>query len=372
LKYASNGVSAPSSISPTPMYEEYYGFVQPPFTLAPDPRFLYRSESHDDAITALLQAIRRREGFIVLAGDIGTGKTTICRALLQHLDASTFTSLVLNPFVSVEELLREVLLDFGVVSREAVRSGRLASATKHDLISTLNEFLLSLIAIRGTGVLIIDEAQHLSPEVLEQIRIISNLETNDAKLLQIVLVGQLNLLDVLAEAEMRQLEQRISVRALLKPLTRDETEAYVAHRLSVASGTTPVTFEPGAIDVVHTYSGGVPRIVNLICDRALMTGAEAGVSVITPDMVKTATGRLDLKLPRAGAALGRGRLLRRAVIAAAVVAVVAVVLLVAPLHRLVDTTTPPLPAPPTQRAPIAEPLTVIPPPDVRIPLPPNL
>src|SRR5262245_1834594 len=173
------------------MYEEYYGFVQPPFTLAPDPRFLYRSESHDEAITGLLRAIRRREGFIVLAGDIGTGKTTVCRALLQQLDTTTFTSLVLNPFVSVEELLREILVASGAHCADAVRSGRLANAPRHELISTLHEFLLSLIAIRGSGVLIIDEAQHLSPEVLEQIRVISNMETNESKLLQIVLVGQL-------------------------------------------------------------------------------------------------------------------------------------------------------------------------------------
>ena len=126
------------------MYEEFYGFVQSPFTLAPDPRFLYLSESHDEAIQLLLQAIRRKEGFIVLTGDIGTGKTTVCRALLEQLDMTTFTSLVLNPFLSVEELLREILLDFGVVSREAVRSGRIAAATKHELVSTLHEFLLSL------------------------------------------------------------------------------------------------------------------------------------------------------------------------------------------------------------------------------------
>ncbi len=275
LLYASSGVSAPSTTSPTPMYEEYYGFVQPPFTLAPDPRFLYRSGSHDEAINGLLQAIRRREGFIVLAGDIGTGKTTLCRALLEQLDQTTFTSLVLNPFLSVEELLREILLDFGVVSRDAVRSGRLLSASKHELVSTLHEFLLSLITIRGGGVLIVDEAQHLTPAVLEQIRVISNLETNQSKLLQIVLVGQLNLLDLLRDAEMRQLDQRISLRALLKPLTRDEVDAYIAHRLSVAAGTRTPTFEPGALDRVHAYSGGVPRVINLLCDRALMVAAES-------------------------------------------------------------------------------------------------
>jgi general secretion pathway protein A len=276
------------------MYEEFYHFGQPPFTLAPDPRFLYRSESHEQAITLLMQAIRRREGFIVLTGDIGTGKTTICRTLLQQLDQTTFTSLILNPFLSVEELLREILLDFGVVSRDAVRSGRIAGATKHELISTLHDFLLSLIAIRGSGVLIIDEAQHLSPDVLEQIRVISNLETNESKLLQIVLVGQLNLLDVLRDSQMRQLDQRVSQKATLQPLTRDGVDAYIAHRLRVANGDESLTFAPEAVDRVYAYSGGVPRIINLVCDRSLMLGAELRANVVTPAMVDQAASRLEL------------------------------------------------------------------------------
>ncbi len=289
----------------TPMYEQYYGFVQPPFTLTPDPRFLYRSESHDEAITLLQQAIRRKEGFIVLTGDIGTGKTTSCRALLEQLDASVFTSLILNPFLSVEELLREVLLDFGVISREGVRSGRVSAASKHDLISTLHDFLLSLMPIHGSAVLIIDEAQHLSPQVLEQIRIISNLETNESKLLQIVLVGQLDLLDALSAADMRQLDQRISIRATLKPLNRDEVEAYIAHRLWVARGSTAVTFEPSALDLVHAYTGGVPRIINLLCDRALMQGAQLRVNRITTGIIEHAASMLNLKLPEPAAGTKR-------------------------------------------------------------------
>ena len=177
------------------MYEDYYGFIQPPFSLTPDPRFLYRSESHDLALQQVWQAIRRKEGFIVLTGDIGTGKTTLCRTLLELFDETTFTALILNPFLSIEELLREVLLSFGVVSKDALRTGRLSTASKHELVRTLHDFLLSLVPLHGSAVLIIDEAQHLSAQVLEQIRIISNLETNESKLLQIVLVGQLNLLD---------------------------------------------------------------------------------------------------------------------------------------------------------------------------------
>jgi general secretion pathway protein A len=196
----------------------------------------------------------------------------------------------------VEELLREVLLDFGVVSRQGVRNGRISSASKHELISTLHDFLLSLMAIRGSAVLIIDEAQHLSPQVLEQIRIISNLETNESKLLQIVLVGQLNLLDVLAAAEMRQLDQRISIRAALKPLTRDEVEAYIAHRLWVARGSAAVTFEAVALDRVHSYTGGVPRIINLLCDRSLMQSAQMRVNRVTAAIIDEAAASLGLRL----------------------------------------------------------------------------
>jgi len=329
------------------MYEQYYGFVQSPFTLTPDPKFLYRSESHEEAITQLLQAIRRKEGFIVLTGDIGTGKTTICRALLEQLDSATFTSLVLNPFLSVEELLREVLLDFGVVSREAVRSGRMLAASKHELISTLHEFLLALVPIRGSAVLIIDEAQHLSPQVLEQIRIISNLETNEAKLLQIVLVGQLNLLNVLADAELRQLDQRISMRAALKPLTREEVEAYISHRLRVARGSNAVAFEPEAVDQVHRFSGGVPRIINLLADRALMAGAAAHVNRITPGLIEDAARTLGLKAPEAPAPRPASR--RRVALAAAAVVLAALVLflLVGPVDTWID---PGAPAPPQRPA----------------------
>jgi general secretion pathway protein A len=276
------------------MYEEYYGFAHSPFSLTPDPRFLYRSESHDSALQQVWQAIRRKEGFIVLTGDIGTGKTTLCRTILEEFDPSTFTALVLNPFLSLEELLREILLGYGVVSRDALRSGRLAAATRHELIRTLHDFLLSLEPIHGSAVLIIDEAQHLSPEVLEEIRILSNLETNERKLLLIVLVGQLNLLEVLRDAKLRQLDQRISIRCLLQPLTRDGVEAYITHRLSVARGSGSVTFTTDAVDLVHRISDGVPRVINLLCDRALMASADAQTDRITEAHVQEAAGNLGL------------------------------------------------------------------------------
>jgi general secretion pathway protein A len=280
------------------VYEDYYGFVQPPFSLTPDPRFLYRSESHDLALQQVWQAIRRKEGFIVLTGDIGTGKTTLCRTLLEQFDQSTFTALILNPFLSVEELLREMLLSFGVVSKDALKSSRLATASKHELIRTLHDFLLSLVPLHGSAVLIIDEAQHLSPDVLEEIRILSNLETNDQKLIQIVIVGQLNLLDVLHKSELRQLNQRISIRCSLKALTREEVEAYVTHRLWVARGTMPVAFSASAFNLVHALSGGVPRMINLICDRALMVASQEQTNRVAEEHVVQAAGLLSLDVPK--------------------------------------------------------------------------
>jgi general secretion pathway protein A len=357
------------------MYEQYYGFVQPPFTLTPDPRFLYRSESHEEAITLLRQAIRRKEGFIVLTGDIGTGKTTTCRALLEQLDASVFTSLILNPFLSVEELLREVLLDFGVVSREGVRSGRISTASKHELISTLHDFLLSLMPIHGSAVLIIDEAQHLSTQVLEQIRIISNLETNESKLLQIVLVGQLNLLDVLAAAEMRQLDQRISIRAALKPLNRAEVEAYIAHRLWVARGSTAVSFEPAALDRVHAYTGGVPRIINLLCDRSLMQSAQMRVNRVTPAIIDEAARSIGLKLHAAGwakrkvASVESNRWRVAGIVAVVVALLVAGTMWFVPFDQLVDATAPLSPGPPPYQSRYPFGAKPIPRPDLLLPTP---
>jgi general secretion pathway protein A len=292
-------------------YEEFYGFVQSPFTLAPDPRFLYRSSCHEDALRVLLQSVGRREGIAVLSGDIGTGKTTVCRTLLEQLDMTRFTSLLLNPFLSVEELLREILLDFGVVSREAVRSGRVTSASKHELVSALHEFLISLVPIGASGVLVIDEAQHLSTQVLEEIRVLSNLETNQNKLLQIVLVGQLNLLEILKQPEQRQLDQRLSARAVIRPLDRPEVEAYVAHRLGVAKGSAQVRFDAGALDAVQLASGGVPRLINLVCDRSLMLGAQLELRTMSSAVVGAAAESLALPADRPASPRWWRRLFRR-------------------------------------------------------------
>src|SRR5262245_57473810 len=187
------------------MYEGYYGFTEKPFSLTPDPKFLFRSRSHGDAFDLLQYAITRREGFVVITGDIGTGKTTLCRALLEQIDRKPFTALLLNPFVSDEDLLKRILQDFVVITRDEAEAGRLASVTKQDLIDTLYDFLLGLIPLKANAVLIIDEAQHLPLPVLEQIRILSNLETDKEKLLQIVFVGQLELQALLRSRDLRQL-----------------------------------------------------------------------------------------------------------------------------------------------------------------------
>ena len=277
------------------MYEEFYGFTEKPFSLTPDPKYLYRSESHANAFELLQYAIRRREGFVVVTGDIGTGKTTLCRAILDQLDRRTFTALVLNPFISEEDLLRLILQDFGVVSREEIKRGRLAGVTKQELINTLNDFLLSLLPLGGGALLIIDEAQNLPLQVLEQIRLLSNLETDKEKLLQIMLVGQLNLRDLLRTPALRQLDQRVSIRYQLRPLTTEETGAYVAHRLTVAGGGSAVGFAPGALREVFRYTGGIPRLINLLCDRALLAGYSARATRVTDGMVEQAARTLDLE-----------------------------------------------------------------------------
>ena len=280
------------------MYEDFYGFSEKPFSLTPDPKYLYKSQSHANAFDLLQYAIRRREGFVVITGDIGTGKTTLCRAILEQLDRKTFTALVLNPFISEEDLLRLILQDFGVVSREEVRRGRLAGVSKQELINTLNDFLLSLQVIGGTALLIVDEAQNLPMQVLEQIRLLSNLETDKDKLLQIVLVGQLNLKDVLRTPELRQLDQRISIRYELRPLTSEETASYVAHRLSIAGGGRAASFAPRALQRVHAFTGGIPRLINLLCDRTLLAAFAVRANRIEHQLVDQAAQTLDLDAER--------------------------------------------------------------------------
>jgi general secretion pathway protein A len=277
------------------MYEAFYGFKEKPFTLTPDPRYFYPSRVHREALDHLLYGIREREGFIVITGDVGTGKTTLCRAILLQVEEGTTTAVILNPILSEDELLRAILRDFGLSG-----TGR----TKNELVAELNEFLLQTIVAGRRAVLIVDEAQNLSHALLEQIRLLSNLETERDKLIQIILVGQLDLLKHLALPELKQLNQRVSVRYRLRALTCQEMCQYIYHRLMVAGGTTGVSFSSGALRAIYRYSEGIPRLVNLAADRALLQGysdqareitkrrAEAGIRSLVDDGSNLPTGRL--------------------------------------------------------------------------------
>jgi type II secretory pathway predicted ATPase ExeA/cell division septation protein DedD len=281
-------------------YELYYGLKEKPFSLSVDPRFLYKSRSHAPVFDDLLAGIRRREGLIVLTGDIGTGKTTLCRAVLGNLDRKTFSTFVPDPFVSREDLLKMLLIDFGVMSVDDLQSGRLNGASRPDLSYPLYEFLKSLVPLQAFAVLVIDEAQNLSVPLLEEIRILSDLEAPE-KLLQVVLVGQLELRAKLKLPEMRQVDQRVSVRCGLEPLNQEAVAGYIAHRLAVAGGGIDrVAFLPEAVDLIFRTSKGVPRLINLVCDRALHRGHLARMPEIDAGIVRVAVvdlGLADARLP---------------------------------------------------------------------------
>jgi general secretion pathway protein A len=269
LQPASDAPAAAAGTSASFTYEPFYGLREKPFSLSTDPRFLYRSPSHGPAFDALLAGIRRREGLIVLTGEIGTGKTTLCRSVLQHLDRRTFAAFVPDPFVSREDLLKTLLVDFGVISVSEVTRGRFSSATRSALSYLLYEFLDSLVPLQAFAVLVIDETQNLSLPLLEEVRILSELERRE-KLLQVVLVGQPELRSSLRLPQMRQVDQRISVRCELAPLDADGVTGYVHHRLLVAGlGESRVEFTRAALDAVGQGSAGVPRVINRVCDRAL-------------------------------------------------------------------------------------------------------
>src|SRR5204863_4380649 len=274
-------------------YETFYGLTDKPFSLASDPSFFYTSSSHATAFADLLSGIRRRESLSVVSGDIGTGKTTLCRTVLQNLDRQTFSAFVPDPFATREDLLKVVLVEFGVVSAEDLASGRLRGATRTELSYLLYEFLDTLSPLQAFAVVFIDEGQNLSLPLLEEIRILSDSDGRERQL-QVVLVGQLELRDKLRLPEMRQVAQRVTVRCSLEPLDRDGVDGYVAHRLCVAGGTPDrVRFSREAIDAIYDTSGGVPRVINRLCDRALHHGHLRRMSVIDRPTVALATAEME-------------------------------------------------------------------------------
>ncbi|UCG64250.1 MAG: AAA family ATPase [Deltaproteobacteria bacterium] len=245
------------------MYASYFGFKETPFNLTPDPRYLFLSTYHREALDHLLYGINDRKGFIVITGGIGTGKTTLSRALLERLDESIKSALIFNSFISDTELLEIVNQEFGIKTGSKTK-------TKKEYIDRLNRFLLETFSTGGNAVLLIDEAQNLSLPVLEQIRMLSNLETEKEKLIQIVLVGQSELKELLANPSLKQLDERIMVRYELKPLDQKDVQGYVEHRLVVGGGKGNVRFTAAALKEIYKYSRGNPRRINAVCDRALL------------------------------------------------------------------------------------------------------
>jgi general secretion pathway protein A len=299
-------------IDPSPA-EKFFGLAARPFSLTPDLRFAYHSRSHTHALEQVTSALRRREGLIVVTGAIGTGKTMLCRSMLEGFESRTFLSVILDPGLEVEDLLRQVLTDFGIIgSVDASDPGPMSEVTRHQFVSTLQQFLASLIPLQAHAVIMIDEAQRLNPRVLEEIRLLSNFETDEAKLLQIVLVGQPDLDEMLQHPKMRQLNQRVARRCELHPLSESEVGDYIERRLTVAGSpavlpggveggppetTTVVRFSPAAVKAVAGISGGIPRLVNTLCDRALEAAYERQVRIVDPDSVIAAAERLRLEIP---------------------------------------------------------------------------
>ena len=276
------------------MYEEFYGFSDPPFSLTPDPKFFYNGETHAIAFESLRYGIHRGEGFMVVYGGVGTGKTLLSRMVLDSEQHNVYTALLLNPFLSETDLLRAILQHFGVISRPAPPSNSVSTSR---LIAVLNTFLISVMQLGGRCVIVIDDAHNIPVPTLEQIRILSNLETGKAKLLQIILIGQPQLKEVLGRPDMRQLNQRISIRCELLPLSRQDMESYIHHRIRVASGGQPrVKFESSSLKTLYEASGGVPRLVNLIADRALNLGVLARATTIDGKLAREAASQLGFQV----------------------------------------------------------------------------
>jgi general secretion pathway protein A len=266
------------------VYLEYYGLKQAPFDITPNPRFLFHSAKHREAFNHMLYGIRERKGFVQLTGEIGAGKTTLCRALLEQLDSNFSTALILNPVLNSDELMKAIATEFGL---------NVKGMDRLETVSAIGEFLLKQIELAKEAVLIIDEAQNLTEELLEQVRLLSNIETDDRKLLQIVLMGQPELRDRLNSPRLKQLRQRITVRFHLAPLTSVEVAQYIQHRLQVSGARGTPTFTMPAVWRVFNYSGGIPRLINAVCDKALLASFVARSQKITFSMVGRAIRELE-------------------------------------------------------------------------------
>lgn len=259
------------------MYKKFYNFNEKPFNTTPDSNFFFPSAKHTEALNSLRYAIDERKGFVVITGEIGAGKTTVCRALLKNLDLNTRVAMITNTHLTSKELICEILDEFEIEYR---------GGSKQKLLSHLNNYLIQQLASNINVVLIIDEAQNLSPSVLEEVRMLSNLETEKEKLIQIILLGQPQLKAKLGNPKLEQFKQRISVYYHINALNRIETEEYIRHRLSLVNPDSKDLFIPEAIEAIYAHSCGIPRLINLICDSALLSGYVCETMPITEQIIK--------------------------------------------------------------------------------------
>ena len=275
------------------MYETFFGLKERPFQMTPDTRYFYPSAKHLDALNHMVYAIEERRGFVVITGEIGSGKTTLSRVLFQKLDPTTKTAIIRNTHLTVKELISLTLDEFEIPYRP--------SMTKTALIGLLNEFLVDQLRTNCNVVLLIDEAQNLKPTVLEEVRMLSNLETETEKLIQIVLMGQPELKSKLWVRGLTQLRQRVTLHYHLTHLDESETAAYVGHRLHVAGANGSPIFSPEAMAAIFRYTRGIPRIINGLCDRALLTGYVNDTHLVGPTVIDEAAGELPALIdePRA-------------------------------------------------------------------------
>lgn len=266
------------------MYKDFFGLKEKPFNVTADPNFLFFSRKHREAFNHLIYGIKERKGFLEITGEIGTGKTTLCRALLSQLDEKRKTAFILNSNLPENQLLLAIATDFGLLIKHK---------TKINILLELNQFLIEQLKSGYNVILIIDEAQNLKTVQLEQIRLLSNLETDKEKLIQIILVGQPELKIKLNSPGLEQLRQRIAVRYHILPLEKEEVGDYIYHRLRVAGSSGNIQFEIDAINEIYNYSGGIPRLINLVCDKALLLGFVLETKIMTSDMIRRSIEEIE-------------------------------------------------------------------------------
>ena len=265
------------------MYENFFSFSEKPFKLVPNPAYLFLSKSHEEALAHLNYALAQGDGFVEITGEVGTGKTTLCRAFLENLDENTIAAYIFNPRLGPKQLIKTINDELGI---------KYDTDSTKDLIDKLNAFLMRQKAERKKVILLIDEAQNLSRNILEQLRLLSNLETSKEKLLQIILVGQPELSDILDSHELRQLGQRITLRYHLTPLNFKETVEYIKFRINIAARKAGIKFDRSAFSQIYKYSGGIPRVINIACDRALLTAFGLSQHKITGSIARASIKEL--------------------------------------------------------------------------------